>query len=366
MRYIEAVRAQGKNLRSSRAAVADQLEGMDLEPWRGCRLGLVGMGASANAIGTVAGGYRAAGLRATAWLGSELGSAGFQGPAGAAGSFDAVIAVSQSGKSAEIVAALEGPVSGYPKLVITDGPESPAARLADADLALALLEDSNVRTVGYTGTLQALVLLRDVLAGAGGTPAPGGASAADVTAVAGGVPGTDWDWLADEVDRQLPAAEWLAAELLDALREVGSFDLVGSGGQAGTAAQGALLLREVAKRPAAAYETYQYLHGPIEAAGPGLGLLLIGGAREARLAASLAGTGATTVLITGMDDAALAGAGLGGESTGPTVFRVPAADDVALSMLGILPLQTISGALADAAGLPDGEFRFHQDDTNVG
>ncbi len=337
MRYIEAVRAQGENLRSSRAAVADQLKALDLEPWRGRRLGLVGMGASANAIGAALPGYWAAGLTATAWLGSELGYAG------AAANFDAVIAVSQSGKSAEIVAALAGPASACPRLVITDGPQSPAARLADATIGLALLEDSNVRTVGYTGTLQALFLLAEALGQALDGPDK--------------APTADWDWLAGEVDRQLPAAERLAATRLGALRDVRSFDVVGSGGQAGTAAQGALLLREVAKRPASAYETYQYLHGPIEAAGPGLGMLIIGGTREARLATSLAGTGAEIVLITALEDVAPA--------PGLQVFRVPAVDDAVLATLGILPLQTISGALADAAGLPDGEFRFHQDDTKV-
>lgn len=348
MRYIEAVRAQGENLRSSRAAVSDQLKALDLAPWRGRRLGLVGMGASANAIGATLTSYWAAGLSATAWLGSELGYAG------ASANFDAMIAVSQSGKSAEIVAALADladladlaapatpaePASACPRLVITDGPQSPAAQLADATVNLALLEDSNVRTVGYTGTLQALFLLAEALAGPGHPPA------------------VDWDWLADEVDRQLPAAERLAADLLGALTDLRSFDVVGSGAQAGTAAQGALLLREVAKRPASAYETYQYLHGPIEAAGPGLGLLLTGGAREAKLAASLADTGAQILLITALEDVAPA--------AGVTVFRVPAGDDAVLATLGILPLQAISGALADAAGLPDGEFRFHQDDTKV-
>jgi fructoselysine-6-P-deglycase FrlB-like protein len=333
MRYIEAVRAQGDALRSSRTAVADQLKTLDLEPWRGRRLGLAGMGASANAIAAALPGYWSAGLSATPWLGSELGYPG------AAGNFDAVIAVSQSGQSAEIVAALAGPVAGYPKLVVTDGPDAPAARLADATLGLALPGDSNVRTIGYTGTLQALFLLGDALAGPGDQP------------------GADWDRLADEVDRHLPAAERLAADLLGAFGEVRSFDVVGSRGQAGTAAQGALLLRVVAKRPASAYETYQYLHGPVEAAGPGLGLLIIGGPREARLAASLASTGTQILLITALDDAG---------TTGLTAFRVPGGDDAALGVLGILPLQTVSGALAEAAGLPDGEFRFHQDDTKVG
>jgi hypothetical protein len=339
--------------------------------------------------------------------------------------------VSQSGRSAEIVAARRAQAAGSgpssvapPWLAVTDDPGSPVARQADATLPLALTGDSNVRTIGYTCTLQALLLLRDALAGPGHAPA------------------ADWDELSAEFDRQVPAAERLAAALLGPLRGCAWFDLVGSGAQAGTAIQGALLLREVAKRPAAAYETYQYLHGPIEAAGAGLALLAIGGTREAKLARSLVGTGATVVLITALTpaelaavggpvpeggpesgrpvepgdagvpagrgrpasqgggaaltgpasaDGAISSVGAGGHPAAPvdaagpadrlvaagpgrpadsgagslTVFHVPARDDVALAVLGIVPLQTISGALADADGLPDGVFRFHQDDTKV-
>jgi len=345
MRYIEAVRAQGKNLRISRAAVSGQLSSLDLTPWRDRRLGLVGMGASANAITATLQSYWSAALTAAPWLGSELSQAG------TAAGLEAVIAVSQGGESAEIIAALRGLPDGVASLAVTDAPESPVGRLARAALDLELLEDSNVRTIGYTGTVQGLLLLADALA-------PGHAPAAD------------WDRLADQVEELVPAAEQLAGQLLETLRAARSFDLVGLGVHAGTAAQGALLLREVAKLPAAAYETYQYLHGPIEAAGPGLGLLIIGGAREARLAASLAGTGAEILLITDLDDAGmtaagLSAAGLGATAPGLTVFRVPGRDDATLATLGILPLQTISGALAEAAGLPDGEFRFHQDDTKV-
>jgi glucosamine--fructose-6-phosphate aminotransferase (isomerizing) len=378
MRYTDAVRAQGQALRASRAAVVGQLAGLDLTPWRNRPLALVGMGASANAVAAVLGSYWSAGLTATGWLGSQL-----AGPVpvgtGPASAGQAVIAVSQSGKSAEIVAARRTQAAGVrtagagpPWLAVTDDPGSPVAKQADAVLPLALTGDSNVRTIGYTCTLQALLLLRDALAGPGHAPA------------------ADWDELSAELDRQIPAAERLAAALLAPLRGCASFDLVGSGAQAGTAIQGALLLREVAKRPAAAYETYQYLHGPIEAAGPGLALLAIGGAREARLARSMADAGATVVLITALTPAELAAAGMpipdgGSEPDRPveprdasspagqgggvgslTVFRVLARDDVALAVLGIVPLQTISGALADADGLPDGVFRFHQDDTKVG
>lgn len=337
MRYIDAVRAQGKNLRTSRTAVTDRLHGLDLTPWRGRRLALTGMGASTNAITAVLGAYWSAGLPAAGWPGPELEAAGV------AASAEAVIAVSQTGKSAEIHSALRHLPAGCPSLLVTDVPGSPIGRLADATLPLALLEDSAVRTLGYTGTVQALLLLRDALA-------PRSAPAAD------------WDRLADELDLLLVPATELAEQLLPALRGVTGYDVVGSGGHAGTAAQGALLLREVCKLPATGYQTHQYLHGPIEAAGPGRVLVAIGGAREAQLAGSMAAAGATVLLITA-DDLDITAPNL-------TTFRLPrlvpgGAKDQAQPVLGIVPLQAITALLAGDLGCVDGQFRYHQDDTKV-
>jgi glutamine---fructose-6-phosphate transaminase (isomerizing) len=345
MRYIEAVHAQGKNLRTSRAAVTGRLHSLDLAPWRNRRLALTGMGASTNAITAALPAYWPAGLTASGWLGSDLERAGQ-----AAGA-DAVIAVSQTGQSAEIFSALQHLPDECPRLVVTDVEDSPIGRLADATIPLALLEDSKVRTLGYTGTVQALLLLRDALAPAA-------------------APSTDWDQLADELERMLPSATELAVDLLPALRGVTAFDVVGSGIHAGTAAQGALLLREVCRLPAASYETYQYLHGPIEAAAPGRALIAIGGAREARLAKSMAAVGATVLLITAAGPVGVAG--------GPpmTVFGLPSvsvaassvgrqASDMAQAVLAILPVQTIIGLLAEDLGCADGEFLHHQDDTKV-
>jgi glutamine---fructose-6-phosphate transaminase (isomerizing) len=345
MRYIEAVRAQGRNLRTSRKAVTDHLRSLDLAPWRNRRLALVGMGASANAIASVLPGYWSAGVQASCWLGSELELAG------SAAGIEAVIAVSQTGKSAEIHSVLRNLPAACPRLVVTDVTSSPVGSLAEATVPLALLEDSAVRTIGYTGTVQALLLLRDALAPAS-------------------APAADWDKLADGLEQLLPAAEELAAQLLPELRGVTSFDVVGSGVQAGTAAQGALLLREVCKLPASAYETYQYLHGPIESAGRGRALIVIGGAREARLAESMAAAGATVLLVaTGSADKESSG------QAGPAIFRLatpgltelPAAGagDLAQAVLAILPLQAISSVLADDRGCVDGEFLYHQDDTKV-
>ena len=346
MRYIDAVQAQGKNLRTSRAAVADRLRGLDLAPWRNRRLAITGMGASTNAIAAVLPAYWSAGLTASAWLGSELEHAGQ-----AAGA-EAVIAVSQTGQSAEIFSALGHLPDSRPRLVVTDVEDSPIGRLADVTVPLALLEDSTVRTLGYTGTVQALLLLRDALA-------PGSA------------PATDWDQLADELERQLQPATELAEHLLPAWRGATAFDLVGSGMHAGTAAQAALLLREVCKLPASSYETHQYLHGPIEAVAPGRVLVAIGGAREMRLAESMAATGAIVLLIAAADAPAAAGGqptltvfGLPRVSATPDLTG-PGAGDLAHAVLGILPLQTIIGLLAEDLGRADAEFLFHQDDTKV-
>lgn len=342
MRYIDAVRTQGKSLRASRTAVTDRLRSLDLTPWRQRRLALVGMGASSNAISAALPGYWAAGLPAASWAGSEFGLAG---PAAAA---EAVIAVSQTGKSAEVYAALRD--TQCPRLVVTDVEDSPLTGFAEAVVALSLLPDSNVRTIGYTGTIQALGLLRDSLAGRNRT------AGANQT----------WDEAADGLEALLPAAEELAEGLLPRLRGVTAFDVVGSGVHAGTALQGALLLREVCKLPATGYETYQYLHGPIEAAEAGRVVVAIGGAREAKLAADLAAAG-STVLHVAAGPTAPAGEAMSGGGPGiPATFAVTAAEPLAQAVLAILPLQTITAQLAEDLGLPDGEFRYHQDDTKVG
>jgi glutamine---fructose-6-phosphate transaminase (isomerizing) len=342
MRYIDAVRTQGKSLRASRTAVTDRLRSLDLTPWRQRRLALVGMGASSNAISAALPGYWAAGLPAASWAGSEFGLAG---PAAAA---EAVIAVSQTGKSAEVYAALRD--TQCPRLVVTDVEDSPLTGFAEAVLPLSLLPDSNVRTIGYTGTIQALGLLRDSLAGRNRT------AGADQT----------WDEAAEGLEALLPAAEEFAERLLPRLRGVTAFDVVGSGVHAGTALQGALLLREVCKLPATGYETYQYLHGPIEAAEAGRVVVAIGGAREARLAADLAAAG-STVLHVAAGPTAPAGEAMSGGGPGiPATFAVTAAEPLAQAVLAILPLQTITAQLAEDLGLPDGEFRYHQDDTKVG
>jgi glutamine---fructose-6-phosphate transaminase (isomerizing) len=330
MRYLEAVRSQGRNIRACCASIATTLADADLLPWRNENLSLTGMGASYNAILAAAPSYWEAGAHASCWLAADLLLPG------AHRNLRAVIAVTQSGRSPEVVSCLARLPAHYPKLVLTDDPRSPAAAEADLTVPLALLDDSAVRTLGYTGTLVALGLVRDALTGTAGTP--------------------DWELVACEVERLVPDAERFAERVLPAIRASRSFDVAGSAAHLGSAAQGALLLREVARLPSSPYETHQYLHGPLEVLEPGMTLILVGGARETRLATSVAGQGVTVILVTTEEIA---------ERDGLFVFPLPRAGDSALPVFGILPLQMIALALADELGVPTEEFRHHQDDTKV-
>lgn len=330
MRYLDAVRAQGCNIRACHAGAAARLFGADLTPWHGKMLALAGMGASYNAILAVVNSFWAAGLPVLPWLASDLQLGD------TARLFGAVVAVTQSGRSTEVVSGLAALPGTCPKLVLTDDLQSPAAAQADLTVPLSLLEDSAVHTLGYTGTVAALCLLRNSLADSRETD--------------------DWERAATETGRLVPEAERFAERVLPSLRAARSFDVVGSGSHLGSAAQAALLLREVARLPASTYETRQYLHGPLEAAEPGLAVIVIGGSREVQLAISLASAGAVVVLITCEDV---------DERDGLFVFRLPRAGDSLIAVLEILPPQLIALVLAEALGVPVDEFRHHQDDTKV-
>jgi glucosamine--fructose-6-phosphate aminotransferase (isomerizing) len=330
MRYLDAVRSQGRNIRACCASIATTLAGANLLPWRNENLSLTGMGASYNAILAVAPSYWKTGAHASCWLAADLMLPG------AHRNLRAVIAVTQSGRSPEVVSCLARLPAHYPKLVLTDDPRSPAAAEADLTVPLALLDDSAVRTLGYTGTLVALGLVRDALTGTVRTP--------------------DWELVACEVERLVPDAERFAERVLPAIRASRSFDVAGSAAHLGSAAQGALLLREVARLPSSPYETHQYLHGPLEVVEPGMTLILLGGAREAKLATSVAGQGVTVILVTTEEIP---------ERDGLFVFPLPRAGDSLIPVFDILPLQMIALALAEELGVPTEEFRHHQDDTKV-
>lgn len=328
MRFRDAIAAQGRNLRQSGAVVAAALGQLDLEPWRSHCLALTGMGASTYALSAVLPGLLDGGQRALALAADELASAV------SADIVDSVVVVSQGGTSTETLEAIST-ADRLPRLVITNDPVSPVAGLADSVVPLGLLEDSAVYTLGYTAAIQALGRVTEALVGP---------------------PDDGWEALPDTVEGVLAGSAAIVSRLADRLGVPRAVDCVGSGAHSAAASEGALVLREAAAVPTSFHPLRQYLHGPMEALGDGLILVVIGADREVRLAHDVAAAGTDVLLVTTADAE---------PADHLAVVRLPALEPAQLAVLEILPIQLLASELAARQGREVTGFRFEQADTKV-
>lgn len=332
--YVEAVASQPGRLAEALERLSRDIAAVRLTPWRpGETIGLVAMGASSNS-GWVLGPVLArAGLRFANLTASEVDASpgGFQ-PA------DHYVLVSESGRSPEPIAAGAGLAPGE-RIVVSNFPEAQITAVTDAALGLGGLPDSPVYTVGYTATLLAYsVLLRDR-----------GVAADEPEAIAAAV--RDGLERYDEVVRAVG----------DLWAEAASVDVVGSGHSFAAVTEAALMVREGLRTPAAGWDTGQYAHGPIEAAGPGTCVVLVGDGRELSLITPLLEHGADVVAVTAAPG------------------RVPSARH---SRLTVVPVPADLGPLARAASevvvaqlalaraiehkpFPISEFLYHDLDTKL-
>lgn len=334
MDYFEAVAGQPPALERSAAAVRRQLHELDLDAWRQGTLGVVSMGASTHAGNALVFRLARDGRRSVNLAGSDvlaLARAGLL-----AGPADSYLFISEGGRSRETIAAADLVPAGA-RLGLTNVPDGPMAEHVDAIVALEAGEDSRVYTVGYTTTLQACGLFADALAGRDD--------------------GDDWHRLPELASRTLDRQTSSAAEAAAVFALAESIDVVGAAGSYAAAAEAALLLRESTRICTSAYETYQYLHGPMEPLRPSANAcLLIGDGREVSLAQYLARAGIPTVLVT---PAAV------DEEDNLVVMMVPQAPTMSRAVLEILPVQLLAGEMARLRGLGIDGFLHHQDDTKV-
>jgi fructoselysine-6-P-deglycase FrlB-like protein len=204
---------------------AARLDAGDALPRHGERVGVIGCGTSLY----VAAAYAA--LRETAGLGETDAFPASEFPAGRA--YDAVLAISRSGTTTEVLDTVAVIGERAPTVVITAVAESPLARAAGRVVTLPFAdEQSVVQTRFATATL---VLLR---AHVGIDSAPAVAAAEDVLA------------------RPLPADP----------AGFDRFHFLGRGWAVGLAHEAALKLREAARAWSEAYPAMEYRHGPIATA----------------------------------------------------------------------------------------------------
>lgn len=245
-----------------------------------------------------------------------------------------VVGVSQSGRSSETIAALNTIPAALRCGVVNTVP-SPLSDLATHLVGLGSIPDSYASTIGYTATVVALSMLSEAWAGGAVDPA-----------------WHDFAALFRETETMLAPQIDRAAALITSAP---SLDFVGGGPSTGSAEAGALLIREVARIPASAMGTRQYLHGSMESAGEGAHILF-GGEREHEVARTLSAAGHRVVLIT-TDDAE------GGDEL--EVIRLEHSSSNARAVLEALFLQGLVAAVAQSRGVEIEEFVFHNDDTKV-
>jgi glucosamine--fructose-6-phosphate aminotransferase (isomerizing) len=335
--FAEAVAAQPENLERTRLCVAAALSELRLPQWLpGQTVAVVSMGASSHSANALVAALVASGLRGMNITASDfaLYPAGYQVA-------DHYVLVSESGRSPEPIAAA-GKMTVGRRIGITNVPASPLSGVTDFLLPLGGFVDSGVYTIGYTATLLAYALLLEAV----------------------GVPGwaTDVDAIPGLVREALGAHGVTARAAARGLEHVSAIDFVGRGFSAAAAAEGALVFREATRRPTAAFETYQYLHGPMEGAGERTALVVFGDGRELTLIDSVLGTGAKVILITTADHAKLANP----EHEDLTVIELPRElKGFARAIVEMVVVKLCAGALADLDGIPIGNFVYRQSDTKL-
>lgn len=174
--------------------------------------------------------------------------------------YDAVIAITRSGTTTEIISALTNLPAGVRKIAVTGVADSPVARLADDVLLLDFADEKSVVQTRFPTTV--LFLARAAFG-------EDVSSLPDAAAAALAAPST----LPDDVDHVV---------------------YLGRGWAYGLAQEAALKIREAAQAWAESYPLLDYRHGPLAVAHPGT-LVWFLGARDEELARDIAVTGATVV-----------------------------------------------------------------------
>jgi fructoselysine-6-P-deglycase FrlB-like protein len=327
MRFPDGIAAQPDVLARSAKALHESLPDVP-RPHTGEVIALVGIGASEHAARSAAPVWRKQELCAFAVSASELQD---REPAVA----DFYVGISESGRSAETVAALSH-LSNVARVGVTNCREAPLADVTDYVIGIDSGPDSSVYTTGYTATLQALGMLGESWSGRT----------------------TDWSVLPDLAGEVLERAEPVVAQISSAFEAARIVDVVASGASSSSGGEGALLLRESARLLTACHETYNYLHGPMEPLDAETACLIVGDGREVRLARDTSALGCPTLLVTSRTDVSSAG--------DLTVLRLPEAPSpLALAVLQILPIQLLGWSIASRRSLAVDGFRYHQDDTKL-
>jgi glutamine---fructose-6-phosphate transaminase (isomerizing) len=243
-----------------------------------------------------------------------------------------IVAVSQSGRSAEVVRLLKSNRGRSAIIGVTNTPGSPLAKNAAASVVTDAGVEFSVSCKTYLASLLALRWLAEVMCGRDlGRPRRDlkGASACAQ------------DYLAN----------WKShvEQLGERLRSIRQLFLVGRGSSLATVGTGALIVKEADHFPAEGMSSAAFRHGPFEMVGDETFVAVLAGENKTReLNRSLfqdirERQGATEWI---------------GEDSDFAPFVLPKAPRSVMPVLEILPVQMITLALATLVGREAGRFTF--------
>lgn len=251
-----------------------------------------------------------------------------------------VVAVSQSGESAEIVQLLRSGRRFGHVVGVTNAADSTLARNAGTVVLLQAGLEATVSCKTYVATLAALHWLGAVLL--------------DETVSAALEPAAA---VASDLARYLERAEPHVEELAEWVRDSDSVFVVGRGNSLATAGTGGLILKESTRRQAEGMSAAAFRHGPLEMAGPRVLVLVMAGDERSdplnrRLAADFVLAGGRAAVVSRHAPTA-------------AVFQIPVVADPLLPMVEILPVQMLSLAIAARDGREAGRFQHASKITTI-
>jgi glutamine---fructose-6-phosphate transaminase (isomerizing) len=243
-----------------------------------------------------------------------------------------IVAVSQSGRSVEIVRLLEINQRRATIIGITNTPESPLAQEAGAALLTRAGDEFSVSCKTYLASLVALAWLGSLLC------------RKDLTETLG------------ELNKAAPAVRQYVEgwrnhiqAMIPLLAGVRDLFLAGRGASLAAVGTGGLIIKESTHFHSEGMSSASLRHGPMEMLSPGIFVLVFAGDSgirhlNSRLVQDIRSKGARAELV--------------GKDASQEAFRLPSAPQSLWPLLEILPVEMITLALAALTGREAGKFEI--------
>jgi glucosamine--fructose-6-phosphate aminotransferase (isomerizing) len=249
-----------------------------------------------------------------------------------------VIAISQSGESAEIVRLIDRIGKSVKVVGITNNEKSPLANRADILLNLNVKPEKSVSTRTYISSVILCLLLSYSILG----------KLNDET--------RDYFIRAVEsIDNAVKTCEENKDRLLEFLNGASYITLLARGYNIGTAYAGALFIQELSKFPAYGMDAAEFRHGPLEIVDDSFRGIIVSPSGftcdlNVNLAKDISKYGGKAILLTDVEESL--------DKNNIIRIKMDFCDEHLTPIFYILPIQYLDNLIAEKKGLKVGEFRW--------